>query len=64
MTISIRLVETDGVHWVNLNLDGSELRRHGPFSTSDAAEDMAARLAAICRVLHAQVHMQAAAHTG
>ena len=40
------------------------LRRHGPFSTLDAAEDMAARLAAICRVLHAQVHMQAAAHTG
>ena len=54
MTITIQPVEIEGEHFVTVNMDGSEMRRHGPFS-ADEAEARACRLAAISRALKAEV---------
>jgi hypothetical protein len=56
MTIDIQLVETDGVHWVNLSMDGHEMERRGPYPDADTAEAMAMRIAAVCRAMHTEVH--------
>jgi hypothetical protein len=57
MVISIQPVETEGTFWVHLALDGQPMERRGPFHDPGEAEAMAARLAAICRALHAKVTM-------
>ena len=41
--------------WVRLKLDSGELEPHGPCSSADEAEAMAARMSAICRVLRQPV---------
>jgi hypothetical protein len=58
--IDIKPSVHDGKHWADVVLDG-EVRRHGPFPDPDEAEVMAVRLAAMCRAMNAEVHMQATA---
>jgi hypothetical protein len=48
MTTLIQPIETEE-HWVVI--DSHEIR-HGPFASADEAEAMAARFAAVCRLLH------------
>ena len=64
MIANITPAEADGQFWVRLSLDGSEMERRGPFANADEAGAMAARLAGICRAMHAEVHMQAAPRGG
>ena len=56
MIADIQQIEIAGEFWVGVVLDGHQMERHGPFSTVDAAEDLAGRLAAACRVPNAEVH--------
>jgi hypothetical protein len=63
MVVDIQQVKLDGQHWVHISMDG-EMRRRGPFADADEAEVMAVRLAAICRALNTEVHMQAAVTKG
>ena len=58
--IDIKPSVHDGKHWADVVLDG-EVRRHGPFPDPDEAEGVAARFAAICRAMHAEVAMAAPA---
>jgi hypothetical protein len=48
----IRLVESNGQHFVSVVMDGHEMRQHGPFANADAAEAMAIRFAGICGVFN------------
>jgi hypothetical protein len=59
--IAITPTETGGQFWVRVSMDGHKMRRHGPFADADEAEVTAVRLAAVCRVMNTDVHMQAAA---
>ena len=47
----IRLIESDGQHWVEVIVDGHTLQRRAA-SSIDAAEGMAIQFAAICGVLN------------
>jgi hypothetical protein len=48
----IRLVESNGVHWIEVIVDGCALERRGPFANASAAEATAIQFAAICGLLH------------
>ena len=50
-SVDIRLIEAAGTHYVGVIMDGCELERRGPFFSSDEAEAMAVRVAAVCRTL-------------
>ena len=51
MTIDITPIESDGQHWVSVNMDGHAMERRGPFPDADAAEVRARQFATICRSL-------------
>ena len=52
MVATITPIEcSNGEYWLSVNLDGHEMRRHGPFADRHTARHMAAKLAAVCRSL-------------
>ena len=59
MITDITPIEIKGEHWVRIRIDGCELEPRGPFS-ADEAEATAVQIAAVCRAMHAEVHMRAA----
>ena len=63
MVTDITSTEIDGKHWINVNIDGCELERRGPFPSADEAEATAMRIAAVCRAMHTEVH-HAVPHAG
>ena len=59
MAITIQPVEIEGEHFVTVNMDGSELSPHGPYSTAGEAEATAVQFAGICQcLLHQPVTVQ------
>jgi hypothetical protein len=51
-TNTIRLIELDGQHWIDMIVDGCALQRRGPFANADEAEAMAIQFAGVCSVLN------------
>jgi hypothetical protein len=55
---TIRLVEHDnGVFWIHTTMDGEALTPRGPFADRDEAEEVAFRMAAVCRTLNTPVEI-------
>ena len=61
MIADIQPIEIAGEHWVRVIMDDHELAPRGPYPDADTAGAVAARFAAVCRAMHTEVHMQAAA---
>ena len=57
MVVDVRPIESDGKHYVGVIMDG-ETNRYGPYADTDEAVATAARLAAWCRAMRAEVHLQ------
>ena len=60
MPINIQPIETDGAHWVDIDMDG-RVERRSPFRDADEAEAMSRQVAAVCRALfHGGTHIHRA----
>ena len=50
--IDIRPIVHNGEYFINVSMDGHEMRQHGPYRDADEAEAAARHLSGVCTVLN------------